>query len=321
MADRAHVPPLRALLRGGPDRQTAVRHWLRDPAMGGLNLGLHHALRALPTDWCSAFGAANAGLSARRYSESDARARRLWRALRPLEASPAEVDAAMRRLWRSVSRTMAEYSVLHRLWDEGCIAVTVAEHLRAAGAAGRKVLMAGLHLGNWEVIGAALLGLGFRGSATFEPPENRFEYRIVDNVRRSYGGRVVVPSHAAGRQIYRLLKDSDEEGFLFYVDEFDGTRVSAPFFGREPRLAGNIANILRMARMADAEVAVGHCVRIGDRARFAVTFSPMMPQVRTGDARADLAANVAALEALIAPIVTAHLDQWYYALDFEPDPS
>ena len=71
-------------------------------AMGGLNLGLHHALRALPTDWCSAFGAANAGCRPRRYSESDARARRLWRALRPLEASPAEVDAAMRRLWRSV---------------------------------------------------------------------------------------------------------------------------------------------------------------------------------------------------------------------------
>jgi KDO2-lipid IV(A) lauroyltransferase len=80
---------------------------------------------------------------------------------------------------------------------------------------------------------------------------------------------------------------------------------------------GNIGNAVRLARMTDAEITVVYCARLGDAPRFKLTFLPPLKHARTADERADLAANVAALDRLIAPIVKAHLDQWSYAVDFD----
>ena len=52
---------------------------------------------------------------------------------------------------------MLEFSVLDRLWREGRIAVEGGEHLLAARAAGKPVIVMGLHVNNWEVIGPALM--------------------------------------------------------------------------------------------------------------------------------------------------------------------
>jgi lauroyl/myristoyl acyltransferase len=46
---------------------------------------------------------------------------------------------------------------------------------------------------------------------------------------------------------------------------------------------------------------------------------PPIKTIRTDDRDADLAANVAAIDRTIEPIIKAHLDQWFYALDFEFD--
>ncbi|MBV1699942.1 MAG: hypothetical protein KGQ47_16510, partial [Hyphomicrobiales bacterium] len=122
-------PPFAWLFTNGDRRQLAIRYWLHDTAQGWLNAAVHRGLSALPIDACSAFGAVMAATSPFRYAQSDARARRNWRIIRPDQADAASVDAAMRNLWRSVSRTMAEFSVLHRLWPAGRIAVEGLEHL------------------------------------------------------------------------------------------------------------------------------------------------------------------------------------------------
>jgi len=314
----AEGPAFRDLLSNEQNRRRAAwRYWARDTAQGSLNLAIHHGLRALPTDLCSAFGAQAARLSPLRYPESEARARRLWQRLHPQASSPPEVDAAMRRLWRSVGRTMAEYSVLHRLCDEGRVEIVGAENLTMSE--GRPMIGAALHLGNWELIGVVATRLGYTGGGTYEPPENRFDRRIAADVRRRYGGTPLTPSLNTAVQAYELLRQG--QNFLFYLDEINEDRVSAPAFGRAQRLRGNIANAVRLARLADARIIVTYCERLGDAARFRVHFLPPLRLARDGGSRSDLAANVAKLDAVITPIIAARLDQWYYTLDFEPDPS
>jgi KDO2-lipid IV(A) lauroyltransferase len=314
------APPIIGLFRDKASRQAAVRYWLHDTALGLLNFAIHNALRLLPTAWCSGFGAANAIFCPRRFPDSDARARNLMLKVRPDEAStPADPEAAMRRLWRCAARTMAEYSVIHRLWSEGRIAVDGLEHLEATRAAGRPVILAGVHLGNWETIGAAVNAAGYSIAATYEPPENRFEHRIANRVRSRYGMRMVYPDHQGGRAAYRCLV-KEEQIFLFYVDELFRGKVSAPSFGRAPKTEGNIANVSRLARLTNAEIIVVYSVRLGDEPRFKVTFLPPIQQTRTADSRADLVANVAAIDRVIAPIIKDHLDQWFYALDFDFEP-
>jgi len=50
-----------------------------------------------------------------------------------------------------------------------------------------------------------------------------------------------------------------------------------------------------------------------------VTVLPPLTLVETSDRDADLLENVAMIDALIDPIVRAHLDQRFYVLDFEFD--
>ena len=66
-----------------------------------------------------------------------------------------------------------------------------------------------------------------------------------------------------------------------YVDELARDRVWAPAFGRPLRAEGNIAYILRLARMTNALIVPLYSVRVAGRARFKVTILPALVPVET----------------------------------------
>src|ERR1700757_1339850 len=110
MANGTDTPALGWLFTGRVRRKRMLRYWIRDPAIGALELAIHSLSRLLPIAVCSHLGAVVTNLTRHLYPQSDLRARRLWAALRPREADPKSVDAAMNRLWRNVGRTMHEYA-------------------------------------------------------------------------------------------------------------------------------------------------------------------------------------------------------------------
>jgi Kdo2-lipid IVA lauroyltransferase/acyltransferase len=318
MAEVISPPPLRWLFGDAERRRVARRYWLRDPAVGALEIALHHTIRLLPIDACSFSGAAITYLTRRLHPESEARARKVWTALRPQEADAAAVDAAMDRLWRNVGRTMHEYSIIDRLWAAGRIEVRDIEHLHRARDQGKPILVAPVHLGNWETILVAGIACGHCGSGIYEPPQNRFEHRIANAVRARYGARFVPAGPNSVREAVRELK-ARRGPFIVYIDEFIRGRVQAPAFGRALRADANIAYAVRLAALTGAVVIPAYCLRLGDAARFEVRFLPPLSLADTGDRKADMTENTRRLDAVIAPIVQAHLDQWYFALDFEFD--
>ena len=285
-------------------------------ARGAVKYGVHHGLRLLPIDWCSYVGVLGAKSAPMRYPDSDRRARRLFQRLRSEAAHPAWLEAAMDRLWRNIGRTMAEYSVLDRLWGAGRIDVEGVHHFDAAKATGRPRIIIGLHLGNWEVIGPALIQTGHPVNVVYLKPDNEFEHQIVRKVRYRYGVRLVTPTTQSPREAIRILQ-KNEEAFGIYVDELARGRVHGPAFGRPLRNMGNIAYVARLALMTGAMVLPIYAVRVGDRAQFKVTFLPPLEMADTGNRDADVMENIRRIDALIDPIVKAHLDQWYYALDFK----
>jgi KDO2-lipid IV(A) lauroyltransferase len=312
------TPPVRWLFGDAEQRRIARRYWLRDPAVGAAEFALHRAMRLMPIDMCSYSGAAITYLTRLQYPESERRARKVWAALRPGESDPATVDAAMDRLWRNVGRTMHEYSIIDRLWAAGRIEVRDIEHLHRARDEGKPILVAPVHLGNWEAILVAGIACGHCGSGIYEPPQNRFEHRIANAVRARYGARFVAAGPNSVREAVRELKARDGP-FTVYIDEFIRGRVQAPSFGRPLRPDANIAYAVRLATMTGAALIPAYCVRLDDSARFRVQFLPPLPLASTDARKADIAENVRRLDAVIAPIIQAHLDQWYFALDFEFD--
>ena len=312
------TPPLHWLFVDARRRSQAWRYWIVDTALGLYNSAIHHGLRALSIDACSNFGAFLAFYSPLVFRASDRRARAAWCRLRPEAADPASVDAAMRRLWRCVGRTMAEFSVLHRLWGAGRIAVSGIEHLEAARAAGRPTLVAVLHLGNWETVLVAGIERGFAGSGIYLPPENRFDRRVARRARDRYRGGQVAAGPGALRAALRALHEN-RAPFVIFVDEFARGRVQAPAFGRAPRADSNIAYAARLAAMTGAVLIPAYCVRRGEQAQFDVRFLPPVDIVGAGDRTTVLAENIARINNAIEPVIRRHLDQWYFLLDLEFD--
>ncbi len=188
----------------------------------------------------------------------------------------------------------------------------------AARDQGKPILVAPVHLGNWEIVLVTGIACGHCGSGIYEPPQNRFEHRIANRVRERYGARFVAAGPHSAREAVRELR-SRRGPFIVYVDEFIRGRVQAPAFGRPLRLDANIAYAVRLGALTGAAVIPAYCLRIADSARFKVQFLPPLVLAETGDRDADVAENMKRLDAAIAPVIKAHLDQWYFALDFEFD--
>ena len=312
MADANQTPPPRWLVSASAERRRAARlYWIRDPVQGLLNTGLHYSLRRLPIDMCSYLGSLMGTLGQWRMPEKNELARRSWLKLRPQESDPAAVKAALRRLWRQIGRSLAECSILDKLWEQGRIKVEGADYLSTARAAGKRVIVVSVHLANWEAIGRTLIGLGYKGAAIYEVPENRFEHGIVLDFRERYGGKLVPQGSSGARAAYRTLYEMD--GLLLSIDEIVDGFVTWPAFGRPLPLDGNIAFVARLAILADAEIVPAYCQRQNERAELTVRFLPPLDLARTGDRRKNLATNVAKINAVFEPLVRDNLDQWYYA--------
>jgi KDO2-lipid IV(A) lauroyltransferase len=280
---------------------------LRDPLLGTLNYALYFLFRVLPLDWGSAIGGALGRANGRtRFPAQRLRALVGFHRLGGLDR--AEAEAAADRLFTETGRVMAEFSALHRLWRGGRLATAGADALLAARAAGRPVIVMGLHVSNWEVIGPALAGLGLGFKFIYQPPQNRFELRIAVAARERYGAILLAPGVGAALTARRWLVD--ERGvLLIYADDERRNIVHAPLFGRPVDKRANLRVVARLAAASGAVVIGAYAERL-DGARFRVNFRP--PIELSGSVDED----IRRLDELITPTVLARLDQWYMLLDF-----
>ncbi|WP_159994395.1 lysophospholipid acyltransferase family protein [Roseomonas sp. 18066] len=297
MTPRRAVPPP---IPGG------WRDWLRDAPLGLVNVAVHGALRLLPVEAVTAVGSwLGRRLVPRLQAMRLARAGEHLRVLRP---DLVDNPAALRRMAGSLGAVHAEFAMLERLGPAGRVEVEGAAALQAARAAGRPILIAGLHVTNWEVLPAALARLGLPCAMIYAPPRNRFTHRLAIRVRSRLGTRCVPPDRLAAREALRVLR-AGEECMLIFVDEFSGGRVQAPRLGRTATQTGNIGLACRLAAMTGALVFPGHVERL-PAGRFRVVLAPPL---EFSDA-APLEARVAALEARLAPVILRFLPDWYFLL-------
>jgi KDO2-lipid IV(A) lauroyltransferase len=292
------------------------RYWIRDPLLGVLDFAIHYGARCLPIAWCSSLGGLLGRLNGRyRFHKARERARLGYSHLSGDPGGLAGAERAVDRLFDNIGRTMLEFSVLDRLWAAGRIAVAGEAHLADARAAGKPVIVAGLHLGNWEVIAPSLTAFGLRFRFIYQPPRSRFEHRIAVAARQRCGAILLRPGVAAARAAHRLLVE--EKGvLLIYADDERKGYVNAPLFGRPVAARANLVNIVRLAWASGAAVIPAYAERLAG-ARFRLNFvAPVELTPPGANAAAALLENVERLDRVITPPVLAHLDQWYMLADY-----
>jgi Kdo2-lipid IVA lauroyltransferase/acyltransferase len=167
------------------------------------------------------------------------------------------------------------------------------EHFDAAIAAGKGVLVAAPHYGNWELLNqwlAAYTPLAI----LYRSPESAVGEAFLRLARADAGDRVTqIRAEAAGiRQLFKRLRDGGVVGILPDQQPKAGDGEFAPFFGRE---AYTMTLLTRLAERSGATVLFVYCERIGEL-EFALRVETAPADLASADATTATACLNAAVE-------------------------
>ena len=295
---------------GGTLRRRWLSYWLWEMPLEGLQWSLFHLFSFLPINFVSDTGGRIGTFVIPRFYPF---ARTITAGnLRWLQSGWSEtaIQEAMWCNFANNGRVSTEFSVLHRLMRAGRIRIENIELLQAALAKG-PVVGVGLHLGNWEIAAPALASHEIPFFFFYEPQSRmRTHLAMKARFRSSHpASEALPPGPAAVRAALQWLKRG--KLIAIWCDDQVGGVVAAPFFGRQPHLNSNYATAIRLARHADA-VIMPFYVERESTYKFALKILPAITLPSTPDPGGRLLQDVIELNAVVEPIIKAHLDQWWW---------
>lgn len=210
-------------------KHAPVRHRLEY----GLLLAAKGIARALPHLAARRLGEALGGAAAvldrhhRRVAEENlAAAFPAWRS--------DEVARAARACYRHFGGALFDALSVAR-FDRGELCRRVEssgwEHLEAAAAGGRGVLVMGAHLGSWEVVALAIGALRAPLASVGRAADNPFVDRELQRLRTRFDN-VSLDKHGAVRRMLRTLAQGGQVGLLIDQRVRPADGIAVPFFGR-----------------------------------------------------------------------------------------
>ncbi len=216
------------------------------------------------------------------------------------ELPPAEREALMRQCFRHLGMCTLEGGPVW-LWSPDrlraqFVEVHGEEHFTAALATGKPLIIAGPHIGNWEIMGA-WFAVRARCAALYRPPRLPALDRIVKSSRERLPMELAPADHGGVKALLSALKAGKSIITLVDHEPSRGTGTFAPFFGR-PAYTGVLAP--RLARRTGAQVLIAAAIRLDDGRGFALHIrpGPDFSQIAEDDAASATEMN-AALEQLI----------------------
>jgi Kdo2-lipid IVA lauroyltransferase/acyltransferase len=291
---------------------TAAIPWAyRVEAWGAaLLLGL---LGWLPLDAASAIGGALARLVGPWLGVSN-RARRNLRAALPALAAP-QIEAILRGMWDNLGRVAAEYPHLRhiRVFEtNGRVETRGLEHLDQALAAGRRVILFGGHLGNWEIAALAAGECGLDIAQIYRAANNPLIDRLIARLRGK-SGELIPKGAIASRRAVAALRRGGHVSLL--ADQKLNEGIAVPFFGRPAMTAPALA---LLALRFDCAVLPARFERLHG-AHFRLTLYPPLDLPRSGDRDADVAALMRMVNETLENWIRERPEQWFWVHSRWPD--
>jgi KDO2-lipid IV(A) lauroyltransferase len=227
-----------------------------------------------------------------------------------------DLDRRVRRMFVSYGRYWAEVFWVRPRRKSAIVAhaeVLGFEHITAAQEAGRGIILALPHLGNWEAAGAKAEDIGIPVLAVAEALPNQ---RLVDwflDVRRQLGIEVALAGE--GRRVSeRLLRCLKSGGTIALLSDRDltGRGIEVEFFGERTTIpAGPVA---LADRTGAALLPVGCYFNRGRGHSFVV--SPPVELPEGGDRAGRLAEGGQRFAAVMEDVIRAAPEQWHL---FQPN--
>ncbi len=258
------------------------------------------------------------------YALADAAGTAAWYASRRVRETTADhmrhvlgpgaprgrVEALARSCARSAARYYADFART-AVADPAPLEATVEsiegmEHLAAAFAQGRGVIVVSAHLGSPELLGRVSAALPYRIAVVTEPLSPPRVHDLLHEVRERHGVPFI-PLDRAGMR--RMVAHLHAGGTLAILGDRDvhGTAPLVPFFQeRAPIPTGPV----ELARRGDVPTVAMWVPRVApERVRVVIEPLPLPPA--TGDREADIASGVTAMVAALEEGIRRWPGQWF----------
>lgn len=307
---KTHLP---SLFQDKFYRKQWLRYWLSDPFWGSLDYFSHYTLRYLPISINAKVGAFLGPLAAKfRFKFPNERARNNLAILRP-ELTAPEREKLLVNMWQNIGQSMAEYSLLDKLYAKNRVSIRNSEYLQPFIEQKQAVIFAFAHTGNWEICGNYVIDYGFDVMGLYKPVRNRFACRIADAARERMGGviKLIESGSSSMRQICKHLADN---GALWIaIDEVKNYQVNVPSFGRKPQTEhSNLSFAVRLSQRYHATI-IPVWPRRETNSHFTITLGEPFT-VASGEAAFNDAFT--RLDQQLEIWLKANVEQWYMLHSF-----
>ncbi|MBN1917664.1 MAG: lysophospholipid acyltransferase family protein, partial [Verrucomicrobia bacterium] len=171
---------------------------------------------------------------------------------------------------------------------------------------GRGAVAVSAHLGNWELLGAAIAAMGYKISVVARRIYyHRFE-ELLRGTRRAAGVRVVYRDEP--KALLRALRDGQFLGILPDMDIVKLDSVYVEFFGR---LALTPTGPVALALRTGVPLVPAFIVRNDDGSHRILVEEPL-ELIRTGNMQKDLLVNTMRATKAIERVIRKYPDQWMW---------
>jgi KDO2-lipid IV(A) lauroyltransferase len=222
----------------------------------------------------------------------------------------AEVRSMLTASYENLGRIIAEIALLDRFvasdaWPR--FTVTGLEHLEAARALNKGMIIATGHFSNWEIVGIALHHLKVPFSAVTRPPNNPWVAAWIEKKRAGMGTHRQIPKGSEGtRQLFSALRQG--EPVVMLIDQHLAEGIPVPLFGKDAMTTHAPATL---AGKLDIPV-LPMSVRRGEGSHFEVIFYPALLYPRTGNDDGDVVQMTAELNRFVEGEVRARPGHWLW---------
>jgi len=297
-----------------PKLPKPLNRYLFHPLEAAMALVVYSLMRVLSIDMASALGGW-LGRTVGPHIPVSARAVKNLSAAFP-EKSPAEIATIVRAMWDNLGRMAAEYPHLGEInvYDpEGRVEVSGFEYVDLLREDGRGGIFFSGHIANWEILSLGATQRGVPLDRVYREANNRLVEWLYQHGRAAVEGALIPKGSAGARVLLRSLEDNRHIAMM--VDQKMNDGIPVPFFGRDVMTAPALAEL---ALRYDCPVVPARVERLKG-AYFRLLIYPPLELVKTGDRQADVAANMAQVNAILEQWIRDTPEQWLWLHNRWPD--
>jgi KDO2-lipid IV(A) lauroyltransferase len=227
------------------------------------------------------------------------------------EKSERERTEILRSCFRSLGRELGVFSQFSTASPHSLLSLTDCEgleHLEAAKAQGRGVILFTGHLGAWELTSFALSLMGHPLSFLVRRIDNPKVERLVDDSRTRFGNKTLDKLSAA-RSMVKILRTGETLGLLLDLNTLDDEAIFVDFFGIP---ASTNFMVAKLALRTQAPIIPIFAPWEEEREKFVLLIQQPVSIEGSGNEEEDVLRLTAKLSLVVEEYVRRYPDQWLW---------